>query len=1116
MKKQCALFFALFLAFGCPAWYGYELSGFAAIAQTEKVTGVVKDSEGEPLIGATVMVKGTSVGVSTDLDGRFQVNASPDATLVVTYVGYKEKQVKVDGQKTLEITLESSAASLDEVIVVGYGTQKKVNLTGAVATVDVAKQLEGRPQQDLAKALQGAVPGLSITSTNGDINGTPSLRIRGTGTLSNGEVSNPLIVVDGVPMDDISFLNPEDIKDVTVLKDAASSSIYGTRAAFGVILIQTKSAKAGEQVQLKYSNNFSWSGATYLPNYSNVPQQIKALSQANKRAGLANELFGMYLDTMLPYAEAWYEQNGGKKSSYREMRPFTSWDDVGDYYVKPDGTGAMYYADWDVQDIMFSNSAPAQSHNVSLQGSSGKTSYYMAFGYNSREDIMKINPAKVKRYNVNANVQTAINDWVTAGIRFNFSDKVYDSPNVSRNTYEYLWRWGSFFGPYGYMLDADGKAVDARNDIAYRKQAGNDHDVTTMTRMQAWLRADIMKGLTLNADFTYDITNRNNEYAALPVYAWNTWGGNITSPVYVVAQKDTYQRQTNTKVDLWTMNVYGSYEKTFAHNHNMKVMLGTTAERENYRYFYAQRKVLLDNNLPELNLATGDQTVSSAAYNRATAGFFGRVNYDYKGIYLVELNGRYDGSSKFPAADQWAFFPSMSLGYRFSEESFFENYRDVVNNGKLRFSYGEIGNEAVGDNMFLSTISAMSSGSVYWIDADGVKVPAFNMPTLVSSALSWERVRTLDVGIDLGFFKNSLNVSFDWYQRDTKDMLAPGITLPSNVGAEAPEENAGSLRTRGWEFSVNWNKRFGDWDVYATFNIGDAKTVVTEWNNPTGILSNYFTGKVYGDIYGFETERYFTEADFVGKNADGSWIYADGVADQTGLQSGTFVYGPGDIKYKDLNGDGKIDGGSGTKDDMGDLKVIGNSTPRYEYSFRLGAAWKGFDVDLYFQGVGKRENWTVSSFIMPFMRGADATYSHQESYNKMIFDADNNIVGYEIDQSNKYPCLYPGNTGSGTVSGIAAGKNNFYPQTRYIVDMSYLRLKNVTLGYTIPSDITRKAYMQKVRVYVSAENPCLIYRGNNYPIDPEMNTGQGLLGNDTWGRTTPVSRTYSCGLQVTF
>ena len=1112
MKKQCALFVALFLAFGNPIWSGSESStGFTAVAQTGKVKGVVQDSNGDPLIGATVMVKGTNIGVSTDADGAFTINAAAGKTLVISYVGHVAKEVAAaDG---MTVTLASSAEALDELVVVGYGTQKKVNLTGAVATVDVAKQLEGRPQQDLAKALQGAVPGLTITSSNGNVNGTPTMKIRGTGTLSNGESSDPLIVVDGVPMDDISFLNPEDIKEISVLKDAASSSIYGTRAAFGVILIQTKSAKAGEKVQVKYSNNFSWSQATYLPDYGSVPSQIKALTQANKRAGVTNELFGMMLDDMLPYAEAWEAQNGGQKAKYREMRPFQSWDDVGDYFVNPDGSGAMYYANWDVQDIMFNNAAPSQSHNVTLQGGSAKTSYYLGFGYNSREDIMEWNPETVERYNVNANIQTEINKWLTAGARFNFTNKAYDQPNVGRNTFEYMWRWGSFFGPYGYMLDADGNQIDAKNDIAYRKQAGNDHDVTTMTRMQGWLRANIIKGLTLNADFTYDLKNRNNEYSKLPVYTWNTWGGNISTPTYAVNQASTYQTQTNTKNDLWTMNVFGSYEKSFADAHNLKVMLGATAEREQYRYFSAKRTVLLDNNLPELNLATGAQTVGSSAYTRATAGFFGRINYDYKGIYLLELNGRYDGSSRFPAADQWAFFPSMSAGYRFSEEGYFEGLRDVISNGKLRFSYGEIGNEAIGDNMFLSTIEGITS---YWVDAGGVKLAAYGMPSLVSSALSWERVRTTDVGLDLGFFNNSLNLGFDWYQRDTKDMLAPGITLPNTVGASAPYVNAGSLRTRGWEVSVNWNKQFGDWNVYAAANLADAKTVVTNWNNPTGILSSYFTGKVYGDIYGFQTDRYFEESDFAGKNEDGSWIYADGVADQTGLQSGSFVYGPGDIKFKNLNGDDKIDGGKGTKDDMGDLTVIGNSTPRYEYSFRVGATWKGFDLDLYFQGVGKRDQWTVSSFVMPMMRGADATYTNQESYNEIIYDG-NTVVGYNVDQNNKYPCLYGGNAGSGTVSGIGAGKNNFYPQDRYLVDMSYLRMKNITFGYTIPANVTKKVYIDKVRVYFATENPFMIYRGNkDYPLDPEINTGQGSLGNGTWGRTNPVTRSYSCGLQVSF
>ncbi len=1118
MRKH--LYLSLLLACGMPITAYANPEPQAAQQSIGAITGTVVDENGDPVIGASVFEKGNARnGASTDIDGKFSIKVKAGTVIKVSYIGYKTAEAVAAPGMTVQ--LERADALLDEVVIVGYGTQKKVNLTGAVSAVDVAKTMEGRPQTDVMKALQGAVPGLTITNANGDINGTPSVEIRGIGSI-NGVVK-PLYVVDGVPMDDISFLNPEDLQDVSVLKDAASSSIYGTRAAGGVIMITTKTAKEQDRVSIKYSNNFAWSSATYLPDYGTVPEQIAALSQANKRAGLANELFGMYLDTMLPYAEAWQAQNGGK-SGYREMRPFQSWEDVGDYYVNPDGTGAMYYADWDVQDIMF-QAAPSQTHNVSIQGSTGKANYYVAFGYNEKEGLMKVNPDKLKRYNVNANFNVALTDWLDAGVRFNFTNKEYDMPNVGRNTYTYMWRWGSYFGPYGYMLDADGNQVDARNDIAYRKQAGNDHDVTTFTRLNGYLKAEIIKGLTLQADFTYDLTNRNNEYAYLPVYCWNTWGGNITNPTYAVSQSSTYQTQTNTKIDRWTANVFATYEKTFAKDHNLKVMAGFTADQEDNRYFYARRLNLNDNDLPELNLATGTQTVNSSASHWATCGFFGRVNYDYKGIYLFEANARYDSSSRFPMSEQWGFFPSMSAGYRFSEEAYFEEIKDIVNNGKLRFSFGEIGNDNIGSYSFLSTVSSVSSSSSYWVNGSS-KLSMANMPSLVSSSLTWERVRTLDVGLDLGFLNNSLTVGFDWFQRDTKDMIAPGIELPSSVGASAPIENAGSLRSRGWELSVNWNKRFGDVNFYINAIVSDYKTKVTEWNNPNKELNNYYSGMTYGDIWGFETDRYFEKDDFVGKNADGSWIYAAGIADQTGLEQGTFVYGPGDIKFKDLNNDGVINGGdpnlkdadgnaipTGTANNHGDLKVIGNTQPRYQYSFHIGGDWKGFDLDLYFQGVGKRDMWTRSAFVMPLMRGADATYAHMDSYNEIVFDADGNITDYIVDQSNKYPAMFPGNEGSGTVSGISSGNHNFYPQSRYLVDMSYLRLKNVTFGYTLPQVLTRKAYIEKARVYFSADNIATLYRGNSdYPLDPELNAGSG----NSWGRTTPITKTFSFGLQVTF
>ena len=409
---------ALFLSGGQVMAHAAEAPVTMEQQQTSNITVTIVDSKGEPIIGANVVQKGTTNGTITDVEGKATLSIKPGSTIQVSFVGYQTQEIKVT--KDMRITLKDDNELLDEVVVVGYGTQKKANLTGAVSSVDVAKTMEGRPQSDVMKALQGAVPGLTITNNSGDINASASIEIRGVGSI-NGTLK-PLYIVDGVSMSDISFLNPEDIEDISVLKDAASASIYGSRAAGGVIMIKTKTAKNKDRVSIKYSNNFSWSNATYLPDYGSVPSQIQALSQANKRAGLANELFGMYLDTMLPYAEAWEQQNGGKKAGYREMRPFQSWSDVGDYYVNPDGSGAMYYANWDVQNIMF-QTAPAQTHNLSVSGSTGKANYYLGFGYTDKEGQMNFNPDQLQRYNVNANFNVALNDWLETGFRFNFVNK---------------------------------------------------------------------------------------------------------------------------------------------------------------------------------------------------------------------------------------------------------------------------------------------------------------------------------------------------------------------------------------------------------------------------------------------------------------------------------------------------------------------------------------------------------------------------------------------------------------------------------------------------------------------------------------------------------------------
>lgn len=1082
-------------------------------AQNVTVTGTVTDSSGEPIIGALIkVVENATIGATTNFDGEFTLkNVPPTSTLRVSYVGMKTQDVALNGRTNLAIKLSEDNELLEEVVVVGYGTQKKANLTGAVNTVDISKNLAGRPQQDVTKALQGAVPGLTITNSNGSINGSSIMRIRGVGTLSNNTSSNPLVVVDGVPMDDISFLNTQDIESISVLKDAASTSIYGTRAAFGVILIQTKGAKPVDNTVVTYNTNFGWDQATVIPEYGDVPSQLKAALEGKANAGQYEvELFGMYFDKLLPYAEKWKAQNGGK-IGYGEMRPYVNDSNVGDYILL--GNTPYYYADWDIKNIYYNNAAPSQSHILSVQGTSGKTNYYLSLGYDYKQGIMKMHPDKLRKYNASMNVSSNIFNWLTVGARLNFTRKMYQAPDTWGSIYQYLWRWGSFFIPSGTHDGYDTRV------LSLLKQSSDKRNITDYTRMNTYLKADITDGLTLNADFTYAIQNTNGASEDFSVYGIN-WGS--AKPKYIVSKGQSTVWRDNSKQNVWTLNAYLNYEKTFGEHHNFKAMVGVNAEEEEYTYLYGKRSGLFDQNMPELNLAfQKGQQLNWAHTSRASAGYFGRLNYDYKGIYLLELNGRYDGSSRFPHNAHWAFFPSLSAGYRFSEESYFDPIKDVVSNGKLRFSYGEIGNEAIGNYMFEELISEKDSKYVYWVDSNienANKLTMYNMPNLVAASLTWERIRTSNIGLDLGFFKNDLMMSFDLFQRENRNMLAPSEVLPDVLGASAPYQNAGTLRTRGWEFNIDWRHTFGDVNVYANFNLSDSKTVVTKWNNESKTLASNYSGKTFGDIWGFETDRYFEESDFKGKNSDGTWNYKEGIADQRGLEQGSFHYGPGDIKFKDLDGNGKIDGGKGTADDHGDLKVIGNILPRYEYSFHLGGSWKGLDLDLFFQGVGKRDAWTTSSLNFPLMRAADlAIYSHQDSYNRVIYTPDyKTIKGYEIDQSNKYPRLYPGNDPRGTVSGIEAGSNNYYPQTRYLTDMSYLRLKNVTIGYTLPNSISKKACINKARVYFSGNNLLLLHKGHKLPVDPEVNTGDGSsLRFGGWGRTTPITRTFSFGIQLT-
>ncbi|MDE5684425.1 MAG: SusC/RagA family TonB-linked outer membrane protein, partial [Muribaculaceae bacterium] len=1028
---------------------------------------------------------------------------------------------------------------------IGYGSQKRANLTGAVATVDVARTMENRPVQDVTKALQGAVPGLTITSSSGDINSTSDIRIRGVGSLTNGRSSSPLIVVDGVPVDNLDYIDPNDIQDISVLKDAASAAVYGARASFGVILITTKEAAKKDKVSISYSANFAWSTPTVLPNFVSSVEDAKASLQTFYRGmGSDKSVVGdMFYEDMIPYFEKWYEQHGDRYDKIVSLQPYVDEDNIGDYRII--NGKIIRYADWDMKETVY-RWAPQQKHNVSLEGTSGKTQYRLSFGYNGRENMMRYVPEKLSQYMANANISTQVTSWLKAGTRISFTQRDYQEPNTPSNTLQYAMRWAPFVSTWGTMTNPEtGEERYFRNTLSERILAPTDRIRTRQTRLQAWIQAEIIKGLTVNADFTYDFRSANTKASWAIQETWD-WGSKPWS-VYrwpSTGQDGTLVRARKNDMDRWTTNIFATYSKTFAQDHNLKVMAGFSAERYTYDNLYAQHKGRYDLDLIDLDLTYGteasDFAISGGSGHSATAGFFGRVNYDYKNRYLIEGNLRYDGSTRFPAHKQWALFPSFSAGWRFSEESFFEPVNSWWSNGKLRASYGHLGNENIGSNAFISIITP-GSKNVSWLNIAGTQLNGATMPTLVNSTLTWERVITTDVGLDLGFLNNSLNVTFDWFNRETRDMLAPGMPLPSTLGASAPTENAGTLRTNGWELSVSYNKSFGDWDIWATATLGDSKSKVVKWaSNEYKTLYSYYwgesgyrfyEGQTYGDIWGFEYDRYFEKSDFSGQNANGVWQYGEGVANQSYLETGSFHFGPGDVKFVDRNGDGVINNGDpnmkdadgnpipvGTLANHGDLKVIGNALPRYEYSFRLGAAWKGFDLDLFFQGVGKRAMWVVSNSVQPFAQSNSGLFEHQQSYNRYVVDENGKITDYIINQDNLYPNLTTGDMGynSRMRNTCNQGWNNFTNNDRYIVNMAYLRMKNITFGYTLPTDITTKAYLQKVRVYFSAENPFFIYNGaGKFKLDPEVHGGvsEGFYG---FGRNHPTMKSYSFGVQVSF
>lgn len=1052
------------------------------------IKGEVHDKTSHaPLPGASITLPSQRKGVSTDPAGTFSIQSNGAKSLTVSAVGYKPQTIALTDATFYQIELEVSDKSMDQVVVVGYGTQKKADLTGAVTTVDVTKTFGSKPLNDPTKALQGVVPGLTIQYGSGSLTAAADIKIRGIGSINGA--SRPLIIVDNVQTDDLSVINPNDIESVSVLKDAASASIYGARAAFGVVLIKTKTGRKNQKALITYSDYFSGNTPTVLADFADPVDELAGLNQAGVRSGTPNpNTFGMDMLTLRQGIINW-KNTYAKTNTGHEMIKGQDWDQVG-------GT-VYFYKVWDPKKEMLNNYTFSQQHNLSVSGGSEKINYYISGGYSSDGGIFKLNPDDVKKYNITASVNANVTPWLDLNIKTMFRNYQYDYPYSYQDYWYYFWRWGSYF-PYGTY---QGKYF--RTNSAYLSQASKSNLSSNYSRVDLGATVKILKNLSFRADYTIGRDNLLRHEGGGPIQAWDFWTPGPVQLVNIASTASDFVQYTSGRNLVDAFNGYFTYTPSLFADHHFKFIAGVNAEKDENVEFFANKLSLLDPTQPELGLATGTQTDGSTSSGvptggsnfghgkRAFAGYFGRFNYDYKDKYLLELNGRYDGSNLFPQEDRWAFFGSLSAGYRISEEDFMQRFKPVLSDLKVRGSYGELGNQDVntnGSNMYLPIMNGVPAT---WITSAGTQAQSILQPGSIASTLKWERISTLDFGIDGRILDNHIGFSFDWYQRDNKGMIQP-TTVPATFGVTGPYINSGNMRTRGYEISIDANYRIGkDLEVYGSVGLADYKAIFTKWNNPNNAIDyrQNYQGKTYGEIWGFETQGYIKDA------ADSASI------DQSALvNGGNFHYGPGDIRYKDLNHDGKITGGKATVTDHGDLKKIGNNQPRYTYNFRLGASWKGIDIDAFFQGVGERKWWGAGQTVYPLWQSIDVLYKNQLDY-------------WTPDHTNaKYPKLYPGNTG-GTIAGLNPGNNNFYPQSKYLLNMAYLRLKNLTVGYSVNSRKLQQAGITKLRFYFSGQNMWTI-SNVGAPIDPEL-TDASASGGAT-GRVYPFDKSYSFGMQLSF
>jgi len=1128
----------------------------------QRITGEIVDkSDRSPVIGASiVLVSDKSIGTISGNDGSFSLNIPRNVgEISVSYLGYKSQTIKVNAAQSAHyrIELEEDAVSLQDVVVVGYGTQKKVNLTGAVSSVDVGRTLESRPIADAGRGLQGSVPGLSVVVGTGEVGSDPIMKIRGAIGSINGN-SNPLILVDNVEIPSIQMLNPDDIESISVLKDAASASIYGSKGAFGVILITTKKGAKSESVTVSYSNNFSWQDRAIPLNMATIDGLQYVLDAARSRnpespgtAAIGN-MWKMNEES-LQKSRDWIAKYGGI------VKPTDPTVYGRDWYVDASGN-KLGIRTYNAVDALVANWTPTMNHNLSVSGRNSKTTYNIGLGLLDQSGLTK--GAKFddyRRYNASVKLSTEINKYLTLRAGSMYSDRIKRYPSVnstSADPWLYAYRWGSLM-PVG-TVDQFGNQM--RNPAYELQQSTTSTLRYVYTNINLGATVNFTKNWNLEFDYTYttqeDIAdksypifrggdtwyspipwvddNGNRVYVdeagnvvkegGMPGYRFNqiAWPGDGTN-------SSAYINRNSLRSNNQTFNVYSTYNLKLGNPHTFRFMVGMNSVQIDSRSHFAQIMGLYNFDNPQFAYANGTPTVSGTAAWSSLLGYFGRINYSFNDRYLLEANLRYDGTSKFPKRLWWAPFSSFSAGWVLSNEHFFQMIEPAVSFAKLRASWGSIGDQSVSGDLYMPTMGT-TIGQTTWLGTNG-KVYSYETPRAVYRDITWQRIENLDLGLDLQFLKGRLGFTADVYQRDTKNMIMGGDALPYTNGAAAPSGNFGNLRTKGWEVSLSYNHRFSNGlNINALATLWDNTTMITkgpdyqtDWALRS-IGSTYATGARYGDIWGYVTDRLYQQEDFV-SGPDGKLQKVTIIINGTPKQSymlagtnpvyqtyledggGTVIFRPGDVKFVDLNGDGYITPGKGTFGDPGDRKVIGNSTPRYEYGFRLGADYKGIDASVFLQGVGSRQIWGDGQLAIAGYNAADGAMAQ--------------AIAADYWRPDRTDAFYPRAWDMGTAAGTyPATSYSMQVQTRYLLNMAYMRIKNITVGYSVPPRLLSKILMSKARVYVSLENFFTFDKLRGLPIDPEAISGYSMFStNYNSGRTgtvTPMYKSASVGVQLNF